>query len=219
MCESLLSQEIAPKDRVQHFITNDSDGSCQSCKISAHSPGAVTNGELLARSIDFPLRKEPSTGGLNETLFQDAFHCGASAQRIPGDWVQDGQAIHDRYERRANNRRLGADGRDASPEWLYIGAVHVTANELRELQLETFRKCRVRVYDAAHTLDDPLHADVMVDASDIASESKSHKQQRKLLRVMLMNAAYKRGLFVSPHIASDDPILQNIQIPLHLPSQ
>lgn len=215
-CEKLLSNECPSKDRVQYFIQFDFDGNCQNCKLSEHSPGTVSNDEWLARSIDFPLREDPVTG-LNDSLFQDAFTLGASIQRVPRDWAQGVQAIHDRYEERASNRRSGGDGRTPNTEWRYIGVLQVTTNELRELQLDAcFRKGRVRVYDAAHSPDDPLHADVMVDASDLTAALKA---QRKLLRVMLMTVACRRGLFVSPYLAPDDPCLQNIQIVLHSPNQ
>lgn len=215
MCEKLFYKDVPPKDRVQYFIQCDPEGHYQESKISEHSPCSVNNDELLARSIDFPLREDPEAG-LNDSLFQDAFTFGASIQRILGDWAQGGQSIHDRYEERAHSRRLGGDGRAPNAEWRYIGVVHVTANELRELQVSAVRKGRVRVYDAAHTTDDPLHADVMVDASDLTGDLKP---LRKLLRVMLMNVACRRGLFVSPHLAPDDPSLQNIQILLHRPNQ
>lgn len=205
-----FSSTVPAIERVTHFITSDPDGDCQEQKSSQYSPSYVGHGELLARSIDFPLREEPN-GGINETLFQDAFTIGASVQRISENWEQCKDDIHNRYEDRASKRRLGEDGRSPNNEWCYIGSVHVTAGELRNLQLAVIRKGRVRVYDAAHTPEDPLHADVMVDASNL------DKPSRKLLRVMLMNVACRRGLYVSPHISPSDPALLTSQMTLHRP--
>lgn len=210
ICECLFSSTVPANEKVAHFITNDPEGGCQEHKISPYSPSHVEHDELLARSIDFPLREEPS-GGINDSLFQDAFTFGASVQRIPKDWKQSEHIIHTRYEDRASKRRLGEVGREPSNDWRYIGSVHVTAGELRKVQMEVVRKGRVRVYDAAHTPDDPLHADVMVDASGL------DKSFRKLLRVMLMNEACRRGLYVSPHISPSDTNLLRDQITLHMP--
>ncbi|WP_301233813.1 hypothetical protein [Pandoraea cepalis] len=215
MCENLYSNDIDDhKSRVEHVIDIDPNGDCQTHKVSEHSPSAVDSEEIIARGIDFPLRQDP-VSGINDTLFQDAFTFGASSQRLMGEWSKVGQAIHDRYEERARRRRSGEDGRPANEEWQYIGAIHVTARELRELQLEDVpRNARVRVYDAGHSADDPLHADVMVDASDFVGELKA---KRKLLRVKLMNVACRRGLFRSPYLSVTDPRLLNIQIELHPP--
>lgn len=217
MCENLYSKDTADANkRVEHVIAIDPEGECQKHRVSECSPGPVADDEVIARSIDFPLRQDPITG-INDSLFQDAFTMGASTQRVLGEWSEVGRAVHDRYEARASRRRTGEDGRLANNEWRYIGAVHVTARELRELQLEDApRKMgRVRVYDAGHTANDSLHADVMVDASDLTGELKA---QRKLLRVKLMTVACRRGLFLSPHLPANDPSIVDIQIPLNLPA-
>lgn len=211
MSTSPFSSNIPNKERAVHFITIDPDGEWQQKKVSQYSPSHVKHEELLARSIDFPLRQEPR-GGINDSLFQDAFTIGASVQRIPNEWEQCMHDIHSRYEERANNRRLGIDGREPNNEWRYIGSVHITAGELRSIQTQVFRKCRVRVYDAGYTQDNALHADVIVDANDL------DKSLRKLLRVMLMNEACRRGLYVSPYIAPlDDALLSFEMKDIHMP--
>jgi hypothetical protein len=217
MCENLYSNDIADATkRVEHVIALDPNGECQQHRVSEFSPGPVADDEVIARSIDFPLRQDP-VSGINDSLFQDAFTMGASSQRVQGEWNEVGRAVHDRYEARARRRRSGDDGRPANSEWRYIGAVHVTARELRELQLDGAPQKigRVRVYDAGHSADDSLHADVMVDASDLTGGLKA---QRKLLRVKLMTVACRRGLFVSPHLPANDPNIVDIQIPLNLPA-
>ncbi len=213
MCTELLTANSEPSERVAFFISNDLEGECQKHKVSEYAPGHVDDEEVLARSIDFPLRHDPATG-IDDSLFQDAFSMGASTQRIHGDSADAVLAIHRRYEDRASRRRSGEDGRRANPEWHYLGSVQVKAGDLRSLQLNGMeRKGRVRVYDAAHNAEDPLHADVMVDSSDLAA-----KAQRKLLRVMLMTVACRRGLYVSPFLAPDHPSLKCIQMQMHWPA-
>ncbi|RYF48715.1 MAG: hypothetical protein EOO38_09500, partial [Cytophagaceae bacterium] len=115
--------------------------------------------EVLARSVDFPLRDDVE-GGLNDSLFQDAFSVGASVQRV-NSWVAQAGDIHARYEQRASRRRNGGDGRAANPEWRYIGAVHVLASELRQIKLpDPGDDSNVRVYDTAPDESDAFHADV-----------------------------------------------------------
>ncbi|MBC3916932.1 hypothetical protein H8L32_05540 [Undibacterium sp. CY18W] len=210
MCDLLLSADVQGPTRVQYFIQNDPDGACQGHKISSCSPGPVKDEEMLARSIDFPLREDPASG-LNDSLFQDAFTIGASTQRIDDDWDKSKSVVHARYEERARRRRSGEDGRSANPDWLYVGSVLFLASELRESQLDAVQRAgRIRIYDTAHSSDDPFHADVMVSADDL----QTNKQLRKLLRVILMTKACKRGLFVSPSLAPDDQRLKNIKIEL-----
>lgn len=206
MCEKLLSAEIANEDRVKHFVECDPSGDCQKHQLSPFGPGPVGDDEFLARSVDFPLRDDYE-GGLNDSLFQDAFSVGASVQRVHA-WSTQANDIHARYEQRASRRRSGGDGRAGNPEWRYIGAVHVLASELRQIKLpDAAGKSGVRVYDTAPSQSDSLHADVMVDVSQIQNNIK---QGRKLLRVMLLTAAYKRGVFLSPHVSPDDPSVQKL---------
>lgn len=182
--------------RVEQLVAKDKDGAKQAEKVSEHSPGPVTNDELLARSLEYP-NKFTALGGLNEELFQDAFSHGASAQRLPNGWDAHAVDVHGRFEARAKARREGTDGRDPDPDNLYIGAFHITAGELRACKLDNDTASRVRIYDAGDA-SDTLHAEVIVDATGL------NKPQRKELRVRLMTLAQQRGLFVSPHLVSED---------------
>lgn len=181
---------------VEQWVAKDKDGSKQAEKVSGHSQGPVANGELLARSLEYP-NKFDGSGGLNETLFSDAFSFGASAQRLLPDWDTRAADVHAAFEARAKARREGTDGRRAAPNNLYIGAFHVSAEELRACRLEGDTKLRVRVYDHGE-VSDQLHAEIVVDASGLA------KEKRKELKVRLMTLAEKRGLFVSPHLPADE---------------
>lgn len=196
--------------RVEQLVAKDKNGSRQAENLSDHSPGPVSNEELLARSLDYP-NKFDSSGGLNDSLFQDAFTYGASCQRLKPDWDSCAAAVHARFEARAEARRTGADGRPPAPGNLYVGAVHVNAAELRACVLDGEAESRVRVYDAGNP-GDALHAEVMVDAAGLA------RDKRKELRVRLMALAEQRGLFVSPYL----PVEQHAravstQCNLHMP--
>ncbi len=196
--------------RVEQLVAKDKDGAKQVEKVSEHSPGPVAGDELLARSLDYPT-KFTDIGGLNDSLFQDAFSHGASAQRLLQGWDAHATDVHGRFEMRAKARREGADGRDPDPDNLYIGAFHMTAAELRACKLDNDTESRVRVYDAGDELDQ-LHAEVIVDASGLK------KPQRKELRVRLMTLAQQRGLFVSPHLPAEDiSRAEGTQCELHMP--
>jgi hypothetical protein len=182
--------------RVEQLVAKDKDGAKQTEKVSEHSNGPVADHELLVRSLDYP-NKYSAQGGLNETLFQDAFTNGASAQRLIGGWDAHASDVHNRFEVRAKVRREGTDGRNPNPDNLYIGAFQMTAAELRACKLDGDTVSRVRVYDAGHVSDE-LHAEIFVDATDLT------RVQSKELRLRLMNLAQQRGLFVSPHLAEED---------------
>lgn len=196
--------------RVEQLVAKDKEGAKQTEKVSEHSLGPVADHELLARSLDYPT-KFTDLGGLNDSLFQDAFSHGASAQRLLNGWDAHASNVHGRFEARAKARREGTDGRDPDPENLYIGAFHMTAAELRACKLDNDTVPRVRVYDAGDALDQ-LHAEVIVDAAGLK------KPQRKELRVRLMTLAQQRGLFVSPHLPAEDiSRAEGTQCALHLP--
>lgn len=195
--------------RVEQLVAKDKDGVMQTEKASEHSPGPVADHELLARSLDYPT-KFTDLGGLNDSLFQDAFSHGASAQRLLNGWEAHASDVHGRFEVRAKARREGTDGRYPDPENLYIGAFHMTAAELRACKLDDDTAPRVRVYDAGDA-SDQLHAEIIVDATGLK------KPQRKELRVRLMTLAQQRGLFVSPHLPAEDVgRAEGTQCELHL---
>ena len=188
--------ETSDQPRVEQLVIKDSSGTKQWQAVSVQPYGAVADGELLARSVEYPSRFENS-GGLNDTLFLDAFTHGASAQRLVNGWEDHAEAVHNIFESKACNRRDGSDGRPSNPFFLYIGAVHMTAEELRTCKLNGEDTSRVRVYDAGDPLNE-LHAEIIVDARGL------EKRQKKELRVRLMTLATRRGLFVSPYLSEQD---------------
>ena len=197
--------------RAQQLVAKDKDGEKQMEQVSEESPGPVADQELLARSLDYP-NKFTGLGGLNDTLFQDAFSHGASAQRLTDGWDAHASDVHSRFEERARARREGTDGRNPNPENLYIGAFHMTAAELRECKLAGDVP-RVSVYDAGED-SNKLHAEIIVDDTGLG------RSQRKELRVRLMTLAQRRGLYVSPHLPSEDIIrAEETQCLLHLPPE
>ena len=181
------------KSRAEQLVEKDKNGAMQRAKVSKHSPGPVEDGELLARSLEYP-SKFDAQGGLNDALFEDAFSHGASAQRLTKGWEIHEADVHSRFETRAKARRSGSGGKPASPDFTYVGALHLTAGELRSLRLDGDDSARVRVYDAGDDEPDPLHAEIIADASGL------QKQQRHKLRVRLMALAEQRGLHVSPYL-------------------
>ena len=196
--------------RAEQLVAKDKDGAKQAEKVSEHSSGPVADDELLARSLEYP-NKFTDSGGLSDTLFQDAFSRGASAQRLPHGWDAHSSDVHNRFEFRAKKRREGADGRDPDPENIYIGAFHMSAAELRACKLDSDTASRVRVYDAGEE-SDQFHAEIVVDATGLK------KHQRKEMRVRLMVLAQQRGLFVSPHLSAEDVGRdEGTQCELHLP--
>ncbi|WP_146123016.1 hypothetical protein [Burkholderia multivorans] len=161
----------SPKSRAEKLVDKDRDGSKQREQVSAHAPGCVDDEELLARSLEYPSKFLPQ-GGLNDSFFQDAFTHGASAQRLPHGWEKHEVDVHARFEARAKARRDGTNGKTAMPEFLYVGTFHMTAGELRGCRLTGDDTARVRVYDAGNDASDPLHAEIIADATGL------QKQQR-----------------------------------------
>ncbi|MBJ9687820.1 hypothetical protein I5589_12075 [Burkholderia vietnamiensis] len=200
--------------RAEQLVNKDKDGSKQQEQVSAHAPGPVGDAELLARSLEYPSKFFIAQGGLNDSLFQDAFSHGASAQRLPNGWEKHDVDIHTRFETRAKARRQGENGKPANPEFTYIGAFHMTAGELRSFRLDGDDTARVRVYDAGNDPTDSLHAEVIADATGL------QRQQRKVLRVRLMNLANQRGLYVSPFLDSEgQKRAESSQCQLNAPSE
>lgn len=182
--------------RAQQLVAKDEDGAKQRETVSDHSPGPVADGELLARSLDYP-NKFTATGGVNETLFQDAFAHGASCQRLIRGWEAHATEVHNRFESRAKARREGTDGRAANANNQYVGAFCMTAGELRDCKLARDTGPRVRVYDAGNESDE-LHAEIIVDDTGLT------RPEKKELRVRLMTIAQQQGLFVSPYLPAGD---------------
>jgi hypothetical protein len=180
----------------QQLVAKDKDGAKQAEKVSDHGPGPVADDELLARSLEYP-NKYLNTGGLNDSMFQDAFSFGASAQRLLPNWEARSADVHAGFEARAQARREGSNGRAAAPNNLYIGAFQMTAGELRGCGLDGDNGLRVRVYDHGEASDE-LHAEIVVDATGLG------KPQRHELRVRLMTLAQQRGLYVSPHLPPEE---------------
>jgi len=202
------------KSRAEQLVDKDKDGSKQRERVSTHAPSNVEDAELLARSLEYP-SKFDAEGGLNDSLFQDAFTHGASAQRLPEGWEKDGADVHIRFEARAKARREGSGGKLASPNFTYVGTLHMTAGELRNCRLpgDEDDTARVRVYDAGHDASDSLHADIIADASGLK------RLQRHELRVRLMQLAEQRGLYVSPFLDSEgQAIAESSQCVLVQPS-
>ncbi len=181
------------KTRAEQLVEKDTDGTKQLENVSKHSPGPVHDEELLARSLEYP-SKFDAQGGLNDALFQDAFSHGASAQRLIKGWESHEADVHSRFEARAKARRDGSGEKPASPNFTYVGSLHMTAGDLRSFRLNGDDKARIRVYDAGCDESDPLHAEIIADASGL------QKQQRHELRVRLMKLAEQRGLHVSPYL-------------------
>lgn len=181
------------KTRTEQLVEKDADGGKQLERVSMHSPGPVKDEELLARSLEYP-SKFHAQGGLNDALFQDAFSHGASAQRLTQGWESHEFDVHFRFEARAETRRNGSSEKPPSPNFTYMGSLHMTASELRSFRLNVDDKARVRVYDAGNDESDPLHAEIIADTTGL------QKQQRHELRVRLMKLAEQRGLHVSPYL-------------------
>jgi len=195
--------------RAQQLVAKDKDGAKQLEKVSEQSPGPVSDNELLARSLDYP-NKFTATGGLDETLFQDAFTHGASAQRLIRGWEAHATEAHNRFEERAKARREGTDGREPNLINQYVGAFRMTAGELRACKLDRDTGPRVRVYDAGEASDE-LHAEIIVDDTGL------NRPEKKELRVRLMIIAQQQGLFVSPYLGAGDlSRAEGTQCTLHL---
>jgi len=182
--------------RVDQLLEKDPDGAMQSERVSEFAPGAVDDGEVLARSLEYPSKFDPS-GGLNDSFFEDAFKHGASAQRLLGGWDLNASQVHNRFEARAELKRKGDANRKPSPDNLYMGAFHMTAGDLRAFRLDGEMRQRIRVYDAGQSSEDKLHAEIIADARHLERRLKHE------LRVRLMALAEKQGLYVSPHLSAE----------------
>ena len=184
--------EYSMISRAGQLLAKDPDGAKQFEKVSTYALGPVGDDELLARSLEYPDKFNPS-GSLNDSFFDDAFTHGASVQRLIEAWDVMASGVHNAFEVRAESKRQGSEKRKPKPDNIYIGSFHMTAGELRALQLEGRR--RVRVYDAGVDESDPNHAEILADNDGM------DKRLRHLFRVMLMVLAQKRGLYVSPFLS------------------
>lgn len=180
--------------RAGQLLAKDQDGAKQFEKISTYAPGPVGDDELLARSLEYPDKFNPS-GGLNDSFFGDAFTHGASVQRLLEGWDVMASSVHKAFEVRAESKRQGSEKRKPKPDNIYIGSFHMTAGELRAVEMEG--RLRVRVYDAGVDESDPNHAEILADGDGLEKVLK-HK-----FRVMLMVLAQKRGLYVSPFLSEE----------------
>ncbi len=182
--------------RASQLLAKDLDGAKQFEKVSTYAPGPVGDDEMLARSLEYPDKFNPS-GGLNDSFFDDAFTHGASVQRLIEGWDFMASGVHNAFEVRAESKRQGSEKRKPKPDNIYIGSFHMTTGELRAMQLEMEDRRRVRVYDAGVDESDPNHAEILADNDGM------DKRLRHLFRVMLMVLAQKRGLYVSPFLSEE----------------
>ena len=188
--------ESLKNSRVAQLLAKDPNGDKQFEKVSTYAPSPVRDDELLARSLEYPDKFNPS-GGLNDSFFGDAFTHGASVQRLIDGWEVMASGVHNAFEARADSKRQGSENRKPKPDNIYIGSFHMTAGELRGVQLEIQDRRRVRVYDAGLDVSDPNHAEILADGEGLEKVLK-HK-----FRVMLMVLAQKRGLYISPFLSEE----------------
>lgn len=196
-CSLIGSFSGEPKEFVTFAASCDLDGSCQGVPVGrCENPTPVLDGETLARQVHSPthLDKGKSIGDaeIDETLFLDAFSIGGSVTRIRCDWNTEIIHVHKAGEQRAESLRKGEDGRPPNPNRLYLGAVRLGALEVRATDKD--KKKRVRLYDTSKKGDEN-HADIVVAVS-----GNEDKTWRKAIRVALLMAAQKYGLYVSPHL-------------------
>lgn len=151
--------------------------------MSAHSPGPVRNEELLGRFVMDPQHLEDDTGRIKETFFSDAFNGGASTHRL-SHLTSD--ALHALGRAKAASDQQGGNGRPPRPYVSYFGYQVLKVSWLRSVQ------ARSRVYDTARQ-DMHAHADIVVDARHCQGASKSAKQERKALRIRLLQHAFESG--------------------------
>lgn len=238
--------QSSKKKRAEQLVDKDPDGKKQYEKVSDHSPSAVEDSEFLARSLEYP-SKFNTEGGLNDSLFQDAYTHGASAQRLLNGWESHRDDVHDRFEARAMQRRTGTETIRANPEFTYIGAFLMKASDVRKVVLDDEKLFRVRVYDAGESANDSLHAEIVADTrlpeSEIKSvenpaglekieetqeekiarearEAKQIKQIRHMIRVKLMYLAQQKGLFLSPHLSDENyKLAENTGCELKMPGE
>ncbi|MDP2392922.1 MAG: hypothetical protein Q8M21_06680 [Methylococcaceae bacterium] len=182
--------------RASQLLAKDLDGAKQFEKVSTYAPGPVGEDEMLARSLEYPDKFNPS-GGLNDSFFGDAFTHGASVQRLIEGWDVMASGVHNAFEERAASKRQGSERRTPKLDNIYIGSFHMTAGELRAVQLEMEGRRRVRVYDAGMDESDPNHAEILANGEGLEKVLK-HK-----FRVMLMVLAQKRGLYISPFLSEE----------------
>jgi len=191
-----IDESLKNISRAAQLLAKDPNGDKQFEKVSTYAPSPVGDDELLARSLEYP-DKFNSSEGLNDSFFDDAFTHGASVQRLIEGWDVMASGVHNAFEVRAESKRQGSENRKPKPDNIYIGSFHMTAGELRAVQLKTEDRQRVRVYDAGVDESDPNHAEILADNDGL------DKRLRHLFRVMLMVLAQKRGLYVSPFLSED----------------
>lgn len=80
--EVFKSRPVKPSEFVAYCIDRAPGGQCEQCSVSEHSPGAVGNGESLARLAFHPFHFDSKTGELTHKIVLDAFDKGLSVFRL-----------------------------------------------------------------------------------------------------------------------------------------
>ena len=150
----------------------DPDCDCEKASVSPYSEGPVGDGEMLARFAMYPTHYR--NGTLDESIFDDMFTHGMSCSRIAD---RPAEEVHQTGIEHASKK-----GRR------YCGYVVLNAGSLRAMRIHN----RVRVYDTSGP-DYVSHADVVAFPT-AKLDDLSEKQQRKLIRTMLIAYSRKEGI-------------------------
>jgi hypothetical protein len=150
------------------------NGVCEPHSVSRHSPGRVTDSELVYRQIFSPIHIDPDTQEVVPQAFEDASSKGMSTNRA--------SYITFRNACLAGERKAAADRDRGKVDRKFIGIIRAQVKDVRAIEQENRRA--FFVYDTASAS--------VTSHADICQAAIGRRDQRAQARVELSKAFSKK---------------------------
>lgn len=183
-CDQLNADTLHRDDRVLVVADAAPECTCESQRMSPHSPGPVQSGETLARMVCFPMHVHRKRRELKPSFFDHAFSFGLSIQRL--DQAKDEEIA-----------TLVEGFLTPKDDLLWLGYIEGSCEHLRSLRAGTSNKRLFCIYDTAEERN-PAHAEIGV--SHRIDEADQIEYRRELMR------AFGDGLIHGPKELRDSAV-------------
>jgi hypothetical protein len=173
-CPELEKLHAESGCKCEHYRNHFPDCQCEAETVSEHSPGIVSENEVLIRTIYSPVHINTETGEVNPTAFDDAIRLGLSVNRKD----------HTTRENLSANiaKKIAADIAAGKRKDGFWALVTLRFGDMRELRSDVGARLYC-VYDTAKE-DDPSHADICW-AWDVPKGTPNREGFRKRIRTRL----------------------------------
>lgn len=186
-CRAIFNSAMSGSSLQDEVYETFSNGECEQCSVSEHSPGPVENDEILTKLIVDPIHFD--NGIVSPAAFTDAYTLDLSLFRE--NYAGDAE-----LQLAINQIKATGQKKDPIQKRQIVAVMHASAAAVRQLQLEEPNERMCLVYDTAEA-DKPAHASIFTPSR----ARKSKKDQRAIRRALLdvfgqptVLDAYRRSL-------------------------